>query len=126
MALGVAALASVVAAHRTHDHGEAEECPLEQRWFQGDIHYSQELVFDHDGKGVWTTGGMSDDAPHLRMNFRWQNNGSSLTVVSDGARRTVEYRIESWGHITEGLCFIQFDDDFLPDTQVADQYTNRP
>src|SRR5580704_8254882 len=91
VAVGVAVLVRIVASHRTRDHGEAEECPLEQTWFQGDMHYSQELVFSHDGKGVWTTGGMSDDAPHKRMNFRWQSNGSRLTVVSSGARRTVDY-----------------------------------
>jgi hypothetical protein len=125
VALGVAALASI-AARRAHDLGKPEECPIAQTWFQGDVHYRQGLVFDHDGTGVWTTGGRSGDATRKRMSFRWQNHGSTLTVVADGARRTAEYRVESWSHITKGLCFIQFDNQFLPDDQLATYYTNRP
>lgn len=81
VALGVAVLVSVASPHHTRDQALAEGCPLEQTWFQGDIHFSQQVEFDHDGRGVWSTDGMADDAPHQRVEFRWQSDGSVLTVV---------------------------------------------
>jgi hypothetical protein len=125
VALGVAMLVSVVASRPTRDHTRAERCPLEQTWFQGDVHFSQQLELGHDGRGVWWTGGMDHDAPRLRAEFRWQSDGSTLTVVVGPARRTVGYRIEVWDHISDGLCFLRLDGDFLPDMPTATHYTNR-
>jgi len=126
VAFGVAVLVSIVVPRHTRDQALAEGCPLAQTWFQGDIHFSQQVEFDHDGRGVWSTDGMADDAPHQRVEFRWASDGSVLIVVLGPARRTVSYRIEPWDHISDGLCFLQFADHFLPDMQTATYYTNRP
>ena len=88
-----------------------EECPFEQTWFQGDIHFSQELTFEHEGTGIWATGGMAGDAPHKRLAFRWRRDRETLTAESGGESRTVRYEITRHS----SGCFLTFDARFLPD-----------
>lgn len=72
-----------------------EDCPFEQTWYAGDVHFWETLEVGGDATGIWTQGGMDGDAGHDRRAFRWARSGSTLTVRDDrGREATVGYQLD--------------------------------
>jgi hypothetical protein len=123
LALLVGVVACLMLLATGHEERPAvEECPFEQTWFQGDMHFSQELTFEHEGTGVWSTGGMDSDAPHKRLAFRWRRDRETLTAEAGGESRTVRYEITR--HNLH--CFLRFAGRFLPDEGQKTSWRDSP
>jgi hypothetical protein len=120
LVLGIVALLAVLAAGSADNKATAEACPFERTWFEGDQHFWQELAFEADGKGTWSTGGMASEAPHKRIEFRWQRDRSTLTAETDGDSRSARYEIKQrdWG------CSLWFDRPFIPDDQQSTYWSD--
>ena len=119
--VGIVAFVAVLTTGGSDDNERAvEACPFERTWFQGDLHFWQELTFEPAGTGVWSTGGMASDAPHKRIEFRWQRDRSTLTAESAGERRSARYEIEQrdWG------CSLRFDQPFVADDQQSTHWSD--
>jgi hypothetical protein len=119
LVLGAAAI--LMFARRTHRHPAADECPFEQQWYQGDLHFWQELTFERGGHGLWETGGMASDAPHERIDFRWERDRETVTAEAGGERRTVRYEIRP----RESGCYLWFEAPFLPDDGQSTHWSDR-
>lgn len=101
--LGSGALVAML----TYDQGEreaSEECPFEQTWYDGDVHFNATLVFSADGAGTFATGGAASDAPQTRYDFGWTRDGQSVTVVVDGTRTTLTFEVGRW---ETGTCWLR-------------------
>ena len=102
--LGAGLMLAILAAveHRDED---VNECRFEQTWSAGDPqHYNEQFVFHDDAMGRWSQGGFAGDAPHGSATFTWSRSRETVTVIVDGASRTVPYELS---HATHG-CYLHF------------------
>ena len=83
-----------------------EACPLEQSWYDGDIHFNATLVFKADETGHYSTGGFASDAPQTHYHFRWTREKESVVVETKGAQTSMHYEIGRWEETN--TCWLQF------------------
>ena len=120
MVLIIGLVGLVLAARHHASRAPAETCSFERTWYQGDVHFSQDLEFDASGDGQWSTSGMASDAPHQRLWFRWSRTNTELTTTFGIHRHSVGYKMTSHG----GHCFVRFDKPYLPVEGQALHYSD--
>lgn len=120
-ALGVLVIAAVVTVLARRSSTPPERCRLAQTWYDGDVHFSQELELDAEGRGVWTTGGMDTDAPHQRTWFTWTRTGATFRAKFGPTTRTVGVHVSEH----DGDCTLQFSGGFLGDDAQSVRYSTR-
>jgi hypothetical protein len=63
---------------------------------------------------------MASDAPHKRIEFRWQRDRTTLTAESGGDRRSARYELEP----RDRGCSLQFDQPFVPDARQSTYWSD--